>query len=571
MSMSATSDALPSASRRLFVRAPSADVVVTAVTASVVAVLVLLPLVLLAWRSVTPGGELSLDAYRTAFAGVPLASVAWTTAVFAVGSTAVGLTLGGALAFALVRTDLPARRVLFVLAVAPLVLPGVLQTIAWIFLAAPGSGLLSSVPGMPSAFGLGGMVLVEGLRLVPIALLLVAAALRSGDPALEEAARVAGASRGAVLRRVTIPLLRPALAAAALLLVLRSIGSFEVPALLGMPERTWVFTSRVWLALGSSGNAQSDAAAASVPLLGLTLLGTLVLAAALRRPRAREAVTGRAHRHPPLPLGRWRLPALGAVLAYLAVAVALPVGALVWMSTQPFLARPSADAFGRASLDAYGRLFRDDVTTGALRNSVLYAALAALVATALATVVAWTALRARTRARHALDSLAFLPIAVPGLVLGVGLLQLFLRAPAALYATGTALVLGYVARYLPYATRFAGAGFARLGRDLEDAARVGGARWWPTLRRVTVPLAAAAVGAAWLAAFTVAFTDVSLSLVLTSPGNEVVGVRIWSLYESGRWDELAALGVVTVGAVAALGLVTVALGRLAARRARAVA
>lgn len=545
-------------------RVPSADTVAVAVTAGVVSALVVLPLVLLAWRSLTPDGDLSLAAYRAAFGGVPLMEVAWTTAAFAVGASALGLALGTVLAVILVRTDLPGRRALFVVAVAPLALPGVLQTVAWIFLAAPGAGVLSELPGVPSVFGLEGMVLVEGLRLTPLALLLVAAVLWSGDPALEEAARVSGASRRTVLRHVTLPLLRPALAATALLLVLRSVGTFEVPTLLGIPERTWVFTSRVWLSLGASGSSSADAAAASMPLLALTLAGSVVLALVLRRSRARAAVSGRGFRHVPIELGRWRVPALCAIVVYLAVAVVLPLAALVWMSTQPYLAAPTREALDRASLDAYAGLVTDDVTLGAVRNSVVYAGLAAAFATGLATIVAWTSLRSRSRARHALDSLAFLPVAIPGLVLGVALAQLLLTGPVVLYGTAAALVLGYVARYLPYSARFTGAGLGRLGLELEEAARVGGAGWWPTLRRVTVPLAAAAVGAAWLASFTVALTDVSLSLVLTSPGNEVVGTRIWSLYDSGRWDELSALGVATIVAVVVLGLAAVAVGRLAA-------
>ena len=220
------------------------------------------------------------------------------------------------------------------------------------------------------------------------------------------------------------------------------------------------------------------------------------------------------------------------------------MAALVWMSTQPFLASPSSQALARASLEAYRSLVEDDLTVTALRNSAVFGGAAALIATALAAVVAWSALRTQVRSRaDLLDALAFLPIVVPGIVLGVGFLQLFLRSPVALYGTALALILGLTTRYLPYGTRFTGAGLARVGREMEEAARVGGAGWWQTFRRVTLPLMAAALGAAWLAVFTVAFTDVSLALVLASPGNEVVGVRIWSLYESGRWDELSALGM----------------------------
>ena len=235
----------------------------------VLVVLVVIPVVLLVWRSLTPGGSLSLDAYRAAFAGVSLVSLTATTVAFAAGSSLLGLALGTGLAVALVGTDLPGRRVLIVLTLAPLLLPGVLQTIAWIFLAAPNSGALSGIPALPSVFGLGGMIFVEGIRLAPLALLLVGAALRAGDPALEEAALMAGAGRAAVLRRVTLPLLRPALAATGLLLAIRALGSFEVPALLGIPDRTWVFTSRIWLSLDAGGDGhlrrRSGLGAAALP------------------------------------------------------------------------------------------------------------------------------------------------------------------------------------------------------------------------------------------------------------------------------------------------------------------
>ena len=185
-------------------------------------------------------------------------------------------------------------------------------------------------------------------------------------------------------------------------------------------------------------------------------------------------------------------------------------------------------------------------------------------------MIGWIALRGQTRGRALPDALAFLPIAIPGLVLGVALLGVFVRAPIALYGTAAALVLGYLARYLPYASRFAGGGLARLGRDLEDAARVSGVGWWPMISRIVLPLALASLAAAWLAVFAVALTDVSLSLVLYAPGSEVLGVRIWSLYQGGAWNELAALGVVISAVTVALGLAALALGRTSVRGFRAL-
>jgi iron(III) transport system permease protein len=260
---------------------------------------------------------------------------------------------------------------------------------------------------------------------------------------------------------------------------------------------------------------------------------------------------------------------LAGVCGYVALAVVLPLLALVWMSTQPFLTPVSGEALQRASVGAYRAVLEDELVHTALRNSIVDAGLAALLAIILAAVIAWAALRSRSRGRLLLDALAFLPIAVPGLVLGVALLTVFVRVPAALYGTAAALVLGYVARYVPYAARFGGAGLARVGRDLEDVARVSGIGWRPTFVRVVVPLAGASLLAGWLAVFTIALTDVSLSLVLYAPGTEVLGVRIWSLYASGRWDELAALGVVTMVAVALLALAGLALARTASLVGRA--
>ena len=537
----------------------------------VLALLVVVPVALLVWRSLTPGGSVSLDAYRVAFDGVSLASLTMTTVAFAVGAALLGLTLGTALAVALVGTDLPGRRVVLVLALSPLLLPGVLQTIAWIFLAAPQSGALSGIPGMPSVFGLGGMIFVEGIRLAPIALLLVGAALRAGDPALEEAALMAGAGRASVLRRVTLPLLRPALAATAVLLAIRALGSFEVPALLGMPNRTWVFTSRVWLSLGEGQEGLSGAAAASVPLLCLTALGSLALAGASAPAAGARGGLGsrlQAHTH-------------GA--AALAPARARRRLGVRGRRRHPAAARARVDEHPAVPHAGHARVPRPRRARGVLggvpRRPHRHGA-----PELDRRLEHRRGPRVRPRCGHRLDCPArpdtravrsrmrshFSRSRFPASCSGWRSSASSSRAPIALYGTAAALVLGYLARYLPYASRFAGGGLARLGRDLEDAARVSGVGWWPMISRIVLPLALASLAAAWLAVFAVALTDVSLSLVLYAPGSEVLGVRIWSLYQGGAWNELAALGVVISAVTVALGLAALALGRTSVRGFRAL-
>jgi iron(III) transport system permease protein len=448
-------------------------------------------------------------------------------------------------------------------------------TIAWIFLAAPRTGLLNRAlepvfgEGALDVFGLGGMIVVEALRLAPLALLLTAAALRVVDPALEASAVVSGVPRRVAVRRITLALVRPALLAAGLLLALRSIEAFEVPTLLGLPAGVWVFTSRIWLALDRPDGSLGPAAAGAVPLLVLTVVGTVALAASTRRRRSFETISPRGHRAERIALGRWRLPALAAVLAYLALAVALPLGALVWVSTQPFLAGVSDDALARANLDGYEELLRNETTRRSIVNSLTYGVSTATVAVALAALVAFVAVRTRIRGRLLLDTFAFLPIAVPGLVLGAGVLFLYVRLPIGVYGTAALLVIGLVTRYLPYGVRFAGAGMAQLGRELEEAARVSGVRGRRAFVGVTLPLVAPALLAAWATVFVLSLHDVSTSLLLYSPGTEVVSVRTWDLYEAGASQQVAALGVVTGAAGLALGAAAFALGAAAVRRSRA--
>ena len=241
------------------------------------------------------------------------------------------------------------------------------------------------------------------------------------------------------------------------------------------------------------------------------------------------------------------------------------------MSTQPYLTPVTRDSLARAGLDAYSAVFHDVLVGTALRNSIVDSSIAALLACALAVVIGWITLRGQTRGRALPDALAFLPMAIPGLVLGVALLGVFIRVPIALYGTAAALVLGYLARYLPYASRVAGGGLARVGRELEDAARVSGIGWWAdALADRRSRSRSHRSLAAWLAVFAIALTDVSLSLVLYAPGSEVLGVRIWSLYQGGEWSELAALGVVISAVAVALGLVALALGRSSVRGLRAL-
>lgn len=522
--------------------------------------LTLLPLAYLLWQAFFDGGTPTLEFFRDAYAAYGLGELAWNSLLFAFGSTVLAVTAGTMLAYIVVRTDVPARTLLFVGALVPLVVPGVLYTIAWIFLASPRIGALNKLlepivgPGAFDVFSLWGMILVEGLHLAPLAFLLMAAAFRSMDPALEEAAIASGAGPWTAFRRVTLPLMRPALTASILILAIRAVEAFEVPALLGLPGGTWVFTSRIWRSLGEYPPAYGRAGAYALSLLTLALIGVLAHTLLSRRSRSFQTVTGKGFRPRPVQLGAWRWPATIAVVAYIAVAAVLPLLVLLYVSTQPFYSSLSLDGLSQMTLDSYASLLGDEQLLRAAKNSLLLGVGCATAVMLAMAVVSWLLVRTQIRGRWLVDGLAFLPIAIPGLVLGVALLIIYLRFPVPVYGTLWILFIAYFTRFMPYGIRSSSISMAQIGRELEESAQVAGASWWSTFRRVLLPLMLPGLVAGWIYIMLVSLRELSTSILLYSPGNEVLSIVIWERYENGAFPELAALGILMVlvtGALAA--------------------
>jgi len=557
--------------RRSWSRALRVETLVLAAVVALVAYAALVPLGYLVSRAFVEDGRPTLAGVLDALRADDLATLVLNSLLFAAGSTLLAAALGTGLAFLVERTDLPLRRVVLVLALVPLIVPGILYTIAWIFLASPRSGALNVAlepvagEGTLDVFGLGGMVVVEGLHLTPIVLLVMVAAFRSLDPAFEEAARLSAARPWTVFSRVSLPLVRPALLVAGLVVLVRALEAFEVPALLGIPGGTWVLTSRIWRALSFSPADYVEASVYSLLLLVLAAVGVYAHTR-LSRGRRFQTVTGRGFRPPLVRLGRWRWPLAGVVGAYLAVAVALPLLLLVYVSTQPFYAAPSLDRLRLTTFANYADVLGDPAALRAARNSAVLAAGAATLVMLLTAVASWIVVRTRARGRWLVGGLAFVPLVMPGIVLGEALLFTYLRLPVPVYGTLWILLIAYVTRHLPYGMASATASMHQVGSELEESARASGARWWPTFRRVVLPLAAPGLLAGWLAIATLSLRELSSSIVVYSPGNEVLSIRIWEQYENGSFPELAALGVLIVVAVVPLVAAAYALGARARPR-----
>jgi iron(III) transport system permease protein len=532
----------------------------------VIALLTVVPVGYLLWQTFVSAGELTLERVRAAYAAPGLGRMVANTALFTAGSTILAVGVGTALAFLIMRTDLPTRRLFFAAALAPLALPGVLYAVAWIFLASPRSGLLNVLlepavgPGTFDIFTLGGMIFVEGLHLTPLAFLLIAAALRSMDAELEESAFVTGVGVFATVRRVTLPLVRPAISAALLIVAVRAVGTFAVPALLGLPGRVPVFTSKIWASLDRYPPDIAAAAAYSTSLLAITAAGLLIHARLWRRGRSFQAITGKGSRPGRIPLGRWRSPAVAFVSAYAFVAAVLPLLALVHVSTQRFFTAPGRESLSNSTLDAYTTVLGNEGIARAALNSLVLAVGAATGVIVLGALASWLVLRTDAPGRRLLDAVTFLPIAFPGLVLAVAVLFVYVRVPIPVYGTLWILLVAYLTIFLPYGMRYASVSMAQVGRDLEESAHTSGVGWWSTFRRIMLPLALPGLAAGWLFVMIASVRELSASILLYSSGTEVLAVSIWEQYSNGRFPEVAAIGVLMVAALTGLAIVAYRLG-----------
>jgi iron(III) transport system permease protein len=280
----------------------------------VVGYLAVVPLIYLLQGTFVGRNGPTLEAFARAYGGDSQAGEMLLNSLgFALGSAALALFTGAVLAYVQVRTDVPFKGLLFAASLVPLIVPGILYAASWIFLGDPNIGLLNTLVFQPlfgvspiNVFTLWGIIWVEGLHLAPVAFLLMVAAFRAMDPSLEESAAMSGASRLTALRRITVPMLRPALISAALLMFVQALESFETPGLLGLQNGIYVFTSRIYYVLRSYPIDYGAAGAYAVGLLAIAALGVLLAGWLQRNARSFQTVTGKAFRPQPIHLGRAR-------------------------------------------------------------------------------------------------------------------------------------------------------------------------------------------------------------------------------------------------------------------------
>jgi len=535
--------------------------------------LIMVPLAVVIWgafRDGQPGqaGEYTLMKFVAAYRGTLLTTIG-NTLIFALGSSFLCLAIGTFLAWVTERTDVPLRPFIYAVSLFPLIAPGVLMASAWVLVLHPKIGVINvaarSFFGIDevvfNGYSMAGMIWAQAMDQVSLPFLLMAAAFRSMDPSLEEASAVAGARLGTIMRTVTLPLLLPAVLAVFLLVFVRAIESFDVPAVLGVPAGIPVFATQVFLAVWDVPQDYNVASAFGVGYLVISLFLLYLYHRATRMSERYVTVTGKAFRPRRMQLGRWRWPVSLFSLLLLTLGVGLPVFVFLWTSFVQFYQIPSLAQVSHFSLDNYRAIFELPNTAQSISNTLLVGISSSLIIVLLAAIISWIVIRSRIRGRKFLDFLSFSPIAIPGTVMGLALLWLYLVVPIPIYATIWILILAFVGKYITVAVRSTHASLQQISVELEEVSTVSGASWGRTFRSVVLPLMAPGLVVAFIYSLSLTFKVLSMPILLGSVDTKLMSVMIYNLYEDGQYPMLSALGVILLLLVLALSIIGAYIGK----------
>jgi iron(III) transport system permease protein len=540
--------------RGLSLARPGGEALTLAALAVLVFALSVLPMARLLWEAVAPGGVPSLKVLAAAWDSPRVWAGARNTIDVALCGTALSVAVGGGMALLVALSDIRAKAALVFLFMVPLMIPPQVNALAWLQLFGPASVLLNMLGIAPAPgsrnplYSREGIILLLGIQHAPLVFLALRAGLRSMPRELVEAARACGAGRWRVLKDVVVPLTLPPLVAGAALAFVSSVGNFGIPALLGIPGRFLTLPTLIYQRLANFGpGVIAETAALSI------LVGVIAFAGVL----AQNWLLGRRDYRtigaptPPLALslGRARFWVEALCWAVIAFVLAAPLLALFVTALVPaYGVRLSLDTATLASFKQV--LLTPGATARAFRNSLLLAAAAALALTLAAVPLAYFIVWKRSRLLRFMNLAAELPYALPGVVLAIACILIFLKplplVGLSLYGTVWIILVAYLARFLTLALRPAIGGLAQIDRALEEAAQMCGAGFGKRLRSVVFPLVAPLAAAGGILVYLTAVNELTVSALLWSAGAETLGVIVFALDEGGDTVRAAAVSVLSV-------------------------
>jgi iron(III) transport system permease protein len=468
---------------------------------------------------------------------------------------------GVPIAWAISRTDMPAKGFVRLMVFGAFITPPYLGAIGWILLAGPNAGWLNKLwmavtgagHGVFNVYSMPGLILVVAVTSFPYVFIFVNSALDLVSSEMEDAANILGAGTLKTTLRITLPLVVPAIVGGLIVSFLEAIALFGAPALIALPARFHVVSTQLWEFFESPVRVE-EAAAFALPLLLITVLLFWLQRVILGR-RGYASVTGKGGERRMIRLGAWRWVMLGYALFVCALSVLLPMAVLLQASL--------AKAWGRGlALDNltlnnfHYLLFEQTQAQQAIINTFVYSGATAFAAIGLALAIAYVVNRRLIPFGGVLGFLCMAPFVIPGIVLAIGFYAAYAPPPLALYGTAAILILAYTTRFLPIAYASSSAAMRSISIEMEEAVRILGGGRLTAIRKVLAPLIKKSLAGAWLLVFIPATRELSAAIFLVGPNTRVISVMLFDLSEEGNFEVLAALGaillVITV-AIAALG------------------
>lgn len=538
---------------------------------AIVLFLVGYPLVMLVLSSFEPipqGGGLhdALRGYLVLFDNLDLL---YNSIVIAVGSTLLALVFGVGLAWIIARTDIPFRGLLEQMVVIPFYLTPLMGAVGWALLASPNEGgalnallMRWSLADEPvfNVYTPLGIIWVMGIYFAPFPFLFAVGALRSMDPSLEESSQVLGSGQFGTSLRITLPLIMPAMLGSSLLVFVLAVGQFGVPAILGSPNGYHVLTTRIYEYVTGFQPDYAAASAMGLSLFAFTAIGVYLQFKVLGQKKY-TTVTGRGFRPKLIDARGWRLPLFGFVVFYVAIAVILPIGMLLFASLVEWIVYdPEYIQFTLQNFNHV--IYQHSATKIAVGNTLILAFSASAIILLLSVIIAWMLHRTNLPGRRLLEYVSMVPVAVPAVVFSVGLLWAWTSIPVIpIYGTLWILLICYLTIFLPYGIRAISATLVQIDKSLEECASVMGASWGRVLRTITFPLLAPGLWAGWAILFISVTKELTASALLYNSKTVVLSVAVFDLWAHSSFTNVAALSLIQAAVIFAALFLSRLLGR----------
>lgn len=519
---------------------------------------VLLPLVMIGYQSLLNAPfffkhQLSLDAYKFVFSDDDFYVALKNSLVIAGGMVVVSIPLGAILAFLMVRTDMPWRRWIEPMLLTPIFISAVVLALGYVVATGPTGfytlwwrSMFGEEPW--NVYSLTGIAVIAGLTHVPHVYLYASAALRNVGSDVEEAARISGASPFRVARDVSIPMIMPSMLFAAVLMLFLGFEVFGLPLVLGDPGGYLVLTTYMYKLANKLGIPSYHLmAVVAMVIVAVTFPLVIMQRRLLKSANKYVTLKGKGGRTQVLRLGRWRWLAIAIVMSWLFVTVFVPVSGIALRSFVTSWGE-GVSLIDAMTLDNYREVFEQDNLVRAIVNTLGIGIVGGAAAVAWYTAIAFTAHRRSDAGTQLMDYLVLVPRAIPGLLAGLAFLWVFLFIPGLKELRGSmiSIWIAYSVIWLAYGMRVVQGALMQVGPDLEEAARVAGATRTQTNRHITLPLVRFGLLSSWLLIFLIFEREYSTGVYLLSPGSEVIGALLVSMWASGATNLVAALSVINI-------------------------